>query len=203
MGRHKKLGDDICLSKKCPGYLKLGRYRTKKVRGRPSARFIEHPYFRHNDDIPEHYIDNATRRLWHNGNDSEAQLDYVYETLSHKLDRLCKTVDKYSLQEDERRQWLIGYNMFMKDVILPFSRLRLLFKSKRLSLMTGRALTPEIEEDLNRVKKWIKSGEMKKYFDSVTTAHPFIHQLAYLNNNYEYKKIRQRIEDRKESWKES
>lgn len=207
-GRHKKLGDQICFSKKCPGFLKLGRYRIKKVRGRRTARYIEHPYFRHNDKIPgvkpEHYIDNATRRLWHNDEDSYAQLDLVYETLSHKAERIHETVKAYpEIQEEEKRQWLIGYIKFMDDVILPFSNIRVLLRWKQLSVMIGQPLPEEIEHKFNQVAKWIKSGGMKEYTDVMISAHPFYHQLVYMNNNYEYKRRREIIRKRTESWKKS
>jgi hypothetical protein len=130
----------MCFSKKCPGFLKLGRYRIKKVRGRRTARYIEHEYFRHNDNIPEHYIDNTTRQLWHDDKDTYAQLDLIYNTLSHKLDRIYGTVKTYPLQEEEKRQWLIGYIRFIDDVIFPFSQIRMLLHWKRLSVMVGQPL---------------------------------------------------------------
>jgi hypothetical protein len=57
MGRHRKLGNEIC-----PTCQNLFRIRKKKVRSRTTAKWVRRSYARHNDpNIPEHYIDNFTR----------------------------------------------------------------------------------------------------------------------------------------------
>jgi len=63
IGRPKKLGKLPCPDPTCVGHLQLGRIRKKKARNRPTGRYVERDWFRHNDDIPkrEHYIDNFTR----------------------------------------------------------------------------------------------------------------------------------------------
>ena len=195
----------MCLRKNCPGFLKLGRYRMKKVRGRRTARYIEHQYFRHNENIPgvkpEHYIDSATRLLWHNDQDTYAQVDLVYETLSHKAERIHEIVKGYpEIQEEEKRQWLIGYIKFMKDVILPFSNIRILLRWKQLSVMFGQPLPEEIEQDFQALAQWIRSGGMKRSTDRMLATHPYYDQLIYMNRNYEHKRRREIINKRRKSW---
>lgn len=198
-GRPKITGDF-----ECPKCGRLGRFRTRKVRGRRNARYIEHPYFRHNDDGSEHYINNDTKLQWHKPS-IEDKSDHVRSVLSHKFNRIFETVRAYSpgLTKDEKRQWLIANIRFMQDVILPYSHMVTLLKWKGLSNMAGVPLPSEIEYNFNNMAKWLKAGGFKEYTDIVIAAHPYYQQLRYLHRKYEAKRRREIIKARVKKWKES
>ena len=133
--------------------------------------------------------------------DTYAQVDLVYETLSHKAERIHEIVKGYpEIQEEEKRQWLIGYIKFMKDVILPFSNIRILLRWKQLSVMFGQPLPEEIEQDFQALAQWIRLGGMKRSTDRMLATHPYYDQLIYMNRNYEHKRRREIINKRRKSW---
>jgi hypothetical protein len=198
VGRPKKLGDQVCFSIECPGFMKLGRYRTKKVRGRRNARYIEHEYFRHNDNIREHYVNKATRQLWHEY-DILDELNVFIETISHGFHRIYEDVKTFPLKEDEKRRWLMANIKLRDDLINPLKLIELVSNFRKLSAMTGEPL-PEWVQSINDE---IETLDIGKSLQTIRATHPYFDELDYLHVQYQNNRILERRERQKKSWHKS
>ena len=209
MGRNKILGNDSCPDPTCIGFQELGRFRTKKARGRRTARYIDRLYFRHNDiQIPEHYVDNFVSQRNEHAD--------IFAKMKHTLYKIGIHMRSFPLQEDEITRLNFALRCFMVDFIEPRRHIAWLERMKIVWGLIGTQLPQDTVEGWNELmeefkayekdvqkmaslrEKWLKAP-IRRDANEILRTVPLFREINRLYSKYEFPKIRAQRKNLKEN----
>lgn len=152
MGRHKNLGNETCPDPRCIGWQELGRFRTKKARGKRTARYIDRLYFRHNEsEIPEHYVDSFVS--------ARNEFLDIFAKWGHIMYQIGEQVKSFPLQEDEITRLNFALRCFMVDITEPRRHIAWLERMKKVWGLVGTQLPGDTVDGWNEVVEEFKTYE--------------------------------------------
>lgn len=197
MGRNKNLGNETCPDPRCIGWQGLGRFRTKKARGKRTARYIDRLYFRHNDDIVpkrEHYVESFV-------SPRNEFLD-IFAKWGHMMYQIGEHVKSFPLQEDEITRLNFALRCFMVDIVEPRRHVAWLERMKKVWGLIGTQLPEDTAEGWNHLveefnvyakdvqkmralrEKWYTAPVIRDVNEMLTTV-PLFREINKLYNKYE------------------
>lgn len=157
MGRHRKLGNEVC-----PVCSKPGRPRFKNIRGRPDERYLLRCYFHHNDKgLQDHCIP---------GKKGISTVTEAFGNVIHKMVRIADTFDRCNLSKDEEKRLESAmYSMFQ----VPQTMMWMYFIECKMSWYdrNGQPIPKDLELQYNRVREIRKHVQMER--DSINRACPY------------------------------